>query len=203
MIKILIASLNENKIEEIKATFKNTKIEFLSLRDLKDGEDLQETGSSFQENAYLKAKHFGDKHHLITLADDSGLMVKALNNRPGINSKRYAGDDTLNNRKLLKELAGKSRKAVMQTVIALYDPNTKKASYFVGKLKVVISEKPKGEYGFGYDPLLYLKKYQKTLAELEPSLKRKLSHRGKALKKLARKLNKKRGKNGKKDYFSG
>lgn len=184
-MEILIASLNENKIKEIKNILNNRGIYFKSLRDLNDLEDFEEIGSTFKENALLKAKHFGDKHQMITLADDSGLMVKALNNRPGINSKRYAGSDSKNNEKLLLELKGKrNRNAKMTTTLVLYNPFKNKVKYFIGVLNVKINKQLKGGNGFGYDPLLYYKKAKKTLGEMTLEEKEVVSHRSKALIKL-------------------
>ncbi len=184
-MEILVASLNENKIKEIKNIINNPKVTFKSLKDLNDFEEVEETGKTFKENAIIKAKYYGDKHGLLTIADDSGLMVKALNNRPGINSKRYAGSDDLNNEKLLNELKNKkNRKAVMVTTLALYNPKNKGVKIFVGKLKIIISETLKGNNGFGYDPLLYVKNKKQTLGEMTLVEKKEISHRSKALRKF-------------------
>ncbi len=184
-MEILIASLNEFKIKEIKNILNNKQIVFKSLKEFNDLEDFEEVGKTFKENAYLKAKHFGDKHQMITLADDSGIMVKALNNGPGINSKRYAGSDDKNNEKLLLELKDKkTTKAKMITTLALYNPFNKKVKYFSGILKVTISKTLKGTNGFGYDSLLYFKKSKKTLGEMTLAEKDQISHRSKALSKL-------------------
>lgn len=184
-MEILIASLNENKIKEIKNILNIKAITFKSLRDLNDLDDIEETGQTFKENALLKAKYYGDKHLIITLADDSGLMVEALNGKPGINSKRYAGSDEKNNEKLLLELKDKkNRKAKMVTTLALYNPFNNETNFFEGILEVEISKQLKGTNGFGYDPLLYYKKSQKTLGEMTLAEKEAVSHRSKALKKL-------------------
>lgn len=186
---ILIASLNENKIKEIKSIINSENINLISLKDLNDVEDFEENGTTFQENAFLKAKYFGDKHQMITLADDSGLLVKSLNNRPGIYSKRYAGSDQKNNEKLLLELSNKrNRNAKIVTILALYNPFNKKVNFFEGVLKVRINEQLSGSNGFGYDPLLYYKKYGKTLAEMQEEEKNSISHRSRALRKLKKAL---------------
>lgn len=190
-MKLLVATQNSNKIKEINTFITHDNVEIISLKDLNDLDDVLETGKTFKENALLKAKHFGDKYQTLTISDDSGLLVKALNNRPGINSKRYVGSSKENNLKILEELKNKrNRKAKMVTVITIYNPFNKTYKYFKGILKVTISETLKGDNGFGYDPLLYVKRLNKTLGEITIMEKRALSHRSKALIKLNKYLNK-------------
>ena len=126
---------------------------------------------------------------MITIADDSGLCVEALNGEPGVYSARYSGtgDDLKNNEKLIKNLQGvENRNAKFVSVITLAKPNGETYS-FRGEIEGKIVDIPKGNTGFGYDPHFYVKEYQKTLAEL-PELKNKISHRAKALEKLKREL---------------
>lgn len=188
-MKFLIASHNKNKIIEFKDILKDTDIELISLSDLKDNEDIEETGETFVDNALLKAKHFSLKHNLPVISDDSGLEVKYLKNAPGIYSARYSGKgDKANNIKLLEELKGiNDRVARFICVIALYYPNGEHST-FKGIFDGFISLSPKGDNGFGYDPIFIPNGYMQTLAELDPSIKAKISHRAKALQMLKEEL---------------
>ena len=174
--KILIATHNENKVKEFRQIL--PEYNFISLNELKDFNDYEEVGSSFEENSFLKADHFFSKHKLITIADDSGLEVLALNNEPSVNSKRYSGgNDSDNNKLLLKNLEGiEKRNAKFRCVLTLIleDGDT---TQFEGELEGLISLEPKGDSGFGYDPIFYIPTMQKTLAELGSKYKDKHSHR--------------------------
>ena len=178
--KILIATHNENKVKEFRQIL--PEYNFISLNELKDFNDYEEVGSSFEENSFLKADHFFSKHKLITIADDSGLEVLALNNEPGVNSKRYSGgNDSDNNKLLLKNLEGiEKRNAKFRCVLTLIleDGDT---TQFEGELEGLIALEPKGDSGFGYDPIFYIPNMQKTLAELGSNYKDKHSHRSIAL----------------------
>lgn len=189
-MELLLCTQNKNKINEIKEKLKSTPIKLISLLDLNDFTDLDETGKSFAENALLKAKYFGEKHQMLSIADDTGLEVKALNNRPGIYSSRYAKTDNEKIRKLLFELEDKEiRDSRFVTVIALYSPFNKKTVYFEGILNGEITKKPFGTNGFGYDPIFYIKELNKTLAEINIDQKSNISHRGIALEKMKVYLN--------------
>lgn len=179
-MKILLTTQNKNKIKEIKNALKDTQVSFVTLQELSDDEEILETGKTFKDNAYLKAKHFGDKHQLLSLADDSGLEVYALNLRPGVHSHRYGKTSEEANNKLIKELKDKKREARFKTVLCLYDPLKKSATYFEGTLEGVIIDEPRGIEGFGYDPIFLLPN-NKTLAEISISEKSIISHRGIAL----------------------
>lgn len=185
MEKLLIASHNINKINEFKDVLKNFKIEMYSLKDLDDYEEVLETGKTFKENAFIKAEYYGRKHNMLTISDDSGLEVESLNNRPGIHSKRYSnnGDDA-NNKKILMEMKEETnRKARFKTVLCLYNPKGN-PHYFEGVMEGEITTEPKGNEGFGYDPIFLITKYNKTFAELGNSIKNQISHRAKALMKF-------------------
>ncbi len=190
MIKILLASSNKGKINEIKKCFSGLNLEFVSLDNYPDLQELDEDGNSFKENALKKARVRAESSGLITFADDSGLEVDALAGKPGIYSARYAGEnasDEENNRKLLKELAGLSRekrKANFRTVAVLVDPADDYEGIVEGICDGYILESPRGNNGFGYDPLFYLSDLGKTMAELSVEEKNKISHRGKALRKM-------------------
>lgn len=190
MIKLLICTHNENKINEIKGTLLDLNIEVVTLKDLNDETEVIEDGLTFQENAYIKASYFGHKHQLLSLSDDSGLEVEHLNGGPGVYSARYAGNDLENNKKLLYTLTNvQNRNAQFKTVLALYNPNTNEVKYFEGTLKGKITEQLIGRNGFGYDPVFYVPEIGKTLAELTKEEKLKVSHRGKALEKLKEAFN--------------
>ena len=196
MKKILIASSNQGKIKEIRDKFCKYKLEFSGQREFFGLEPVEEDGRSFKENALKKARIRAQECGLLTLADDSGLVVEHLDGRPGIYSARYAGKeatDRENNQKLLKELRGvprNHRQAYFQCVMALIDPRTEQEITVKGICKGIITEELQGNEGFGYDPLFYVPEYERTMAELPLSVKNKISHRAKALEKLEKYLEK-------------
>ena len=155
-----------------------------------------EDGKTFEENALKKARFVANHLNMVALADDSGLEVDALNKRPGIQSARYAGEnatDQENNRKLLKELNGipiEKRQACYRCVVALVFPSGRE-EVAEGRCRGFIALEPKGNRGFGYDPLFYVPEYGKTMAELSSEIKNRISHRGRALVKLKARLAKK------------
>jgi len=189
MEKILIASKNQGKIREVKDRFESTDFEFVGLSSLGDFEEVIEDGATFKENALKKARIRAKETQLITIADDSGLVVEYLEGKPGIYSARFAGDeatDEENNKKLLKELAGvprEKRKAYFKCIIALVIPQGKEYC-FSGTCQGFIARKPCGENGFGYDPLFFVPEYNKTMGQLSLVVKNKISHRARALDKL-------------------
>lgn len=189
MIKILVASQNQKKLHELNTMLKNEDIQWISLKDLGDTDDVVEDGTSFFENALIKAKYFANKHHVITIADDSGLEVDALNNMPGIYSARYSGfGDAANNQKLLKEMRGiNHRSARFKCSIVIYLPNHT-YEHFEGSIEGEILDELRGSNGFGYDPLFYIKAYHKTFAELDSDTKNQISHRAIALNLLKERL---------------
>lgn len=185
MIEILIASQNQNKVKELKKLLNRTDVKIVSLSDLNDKDDVIEDGSSFFENAKIKATYFANKHHMITIADDSGLVVEALDGRPGIYSARYSGQgDYQNNLKVLCEMENiEQRKAYFVASIVLCYPNGV-YKHYEGKVHGYIANEIKGDYGFGYDSIFYVPEYQKTFGELEMDIKNLISHRANALRLL-------------------
>ncbi len=189
-MKLVLATRNKGKIAEIKEILADfQEIELLSLADFPDLPKIEETGTTFKENAILKAKTIAKLTGHLTLADDSGLTVEYLNGAPGVYSARYAGEnatDAENNTKLLKALEGvpwEKRKAAFVCVIALCSPQGE-CHTCEGRCEGIIALEPKGSYGFGYDPLFYVPAYGKTMAELGSEIKNQISHRAMALKAL-------------------
>lgn len=190
-IKLLIASQNVHKIRELREMFKSLKgFDIYSLLDFPKYEPPEETGETFEENALLKAVHAAEHLDMIVVVDDSGLVVPALNGKPGVRSRRYAGDDATdqeNNQKLLKEMNGfeeYKRAASYECCIALAAPGGFKKT-FRGVCEGTILEAPKGSKGFGYDPLFQKHDQSKSFGELDESIKTRVSHRRKAFDKLS------------------
>ena len=184
-MKIVFASNNKNKIQEIQALVPNT-FQILSLEEIGCTEDIPETADTIEGNAILKANYVTEKYGYDCFADDTGLEVSALNGAPGVYSARYAGeqkDANDNMDKLLSELKDKSnRKANFKTVIAL-NLNGKQ-NLFTGIINGKIIEEKIGNNGFGYDPIFVADGYEKTFAELSMEEKSTISHRGIAVKEL-------------------
>jgi XTP/dITP diphosphohydrolase len=182
MPELLFATRNQGKIEELAALWPG---KIRSLLDFPALEDVEETGTSFRENAFLKARAYGKRLALPTLADDSGLEVYALGGAPGVYSARYAGPGataTDNNEKLLqalREVPVNRRGARFCCVLALTTPEGREFAA-EGEVEGVILTEPRGSGGFGYDPLFYLPALGKTMSELELAEKNALSHRAKA-----------------------
>ena len=184
-MKLVFASNNKNKIQEIQALVPNT-IQIVSLEEIGCFEDIPETADTIEGNAILKANYVAEKYGYDCFADDTGLEVEALNGAPGVYSARYAGeqkDANDNMDKLLSKLKDKSnRKANFKTVIAL---NLKgKQNLFTGIINGKIIEEKIGTNGFGYDPIFVADGYEKTFAELSMEEKSTISHRGIAVKQL-------------------
>lgn len=196
MPKLLFASTNLNKAKEVKAEFAQAGLDFdlLTNRDLKNAPEVNETGTTFQENATLKAHALAEFSGLPTLADDSGLCVDYLHGEPGVHSARYAQDhnDAANNAKLLKKLAGvplAKRTASFHTVMVVSWLGHFEDDLIVdGACPGLIAEELTGPQTFGYDPLFYLPGLGKTFAQLTTVQKNALSHRGRALQKLIAEL---------------
>jgi len=184
-MKLVFASNNKNKIQEIQALVPNT-FQILSLEEIGCTEDIPETADTIEGNAILKANYVTEKYGYDCFADDTGLEVEALNGAPGVYSARYAGeqkDANDNMDKLLSELKDKSnRKANFKTVIAL-NLNGKQ-NLFTGIINGKIIEEKIGTNGFGYDPIFVADGYEKTFAELSMEEKSTISHRGIAVKEL-------------------
>jgi len=190
MEKLLIASTNKGKIKEVRAQLKDFNFEIIGLDNFPELMNIKEDGETFAENALKKARVSAKKTNLITLADDSGLEVDYLNGKPGIYSARFSGKnatDEENNKKLLKELEDvekEKRTARFRCVMAIYDPHNDYHKTVDGNCEGRILKTPRGENGFGYDPLFFVESKGKTMAELAPEIKNKISHRANALEKM-------------------
>ncbi|MBW9299952.1 XTP/dITP diphosphatase [Pediococcus acidilactici] len=192
--QILIATKNEGKLKEFKQVFTAKGIEVLSLKDVDEDVDVQENGLTFEENARLKADSYAKTIGIPVLADDSGLEIDALNGRPGIFSARYAGDhnDAANNAKVLTELGGvpdEKRTATFHTTVVVRKPDGTEL-VANGNLRGRILSVPRGDNGFGYDPLFYVEEKQKTLAQMTREEKNQISHRALAIQDLLTKFDK-------------
>ena len=185
-MKLVIATRNAHKLEEIRAIFDFKNLDVLSAFDFPEIPDVVEDGDSLEANAIKKAIEIAKATNCWAMADDSGLEVAALDGAPGVYSARYAGEHCSysdNNEKLLRELAEKiDRSARFRTVIALSDPegNVKTVA---GECPGVIIKELRGSNGFGYDPLFVPEGYTETFAELDSEVKNRISHRARALKK--------------------
>lgn len=186
-MRIIAATQNKGKIKEIQEIFSPLGFEVISQKEAGFDIDVVENGETFEENAMIKARAIFELSHEAVIADDSGLLVDALNGAPGVYSARYAGEnatdaDKMN--KLLGELEGKSdrqAKFVSALVMILKDGKTFTAT---GEVLGRITDKPYGENGFGYDPIFYSDELKKTFGEASDSEKNEISHRGRGLLKL-------------------
>jgi XTP/dITP diphosphohydrolase len=185
-MKICFATNNPKKIEEVKAAL-GEEFTLLSLKDIGCEEELPETGDTLEHNALEKAKYVYDNYGVSCFADDTGLEVEALDNAPGVYSGRFAGEprsDARNVELLLQKLDGqKNRRARFRTVVALILEGEEHK--FEGVAKGVITEKRSGDKGFGYDPVFRPEGFEETFAEMSMEDKNQISHRGKAVEKLA------------------
>ena len=186
-MKVVLATKNEGKLREFKQSFQELGWELVSLDQVAEISDIIEDGTTFCENAIIKAKTVMQATGLPTIADDSGIVVDALNGKPGVYSARYAGagaTDEDNNKKLLEELADvpkELRTARFVCCLAYYNPNEKTPLTFEGECQGIIIDSPRGTNGFGYDPLFFVESENKTMAEIPVEQKNKISHRAKAL----------------------
>jgi len=193
MTKIIFATKNKGKIKEIKEIMKDTDFEIVSLEEAGINIDVEETGTTFEENALLKAQTIMKASNEIVLADDSGLEVDYLNKEPGVYSSRYMGEDTpydIKNNHIIKLLEGveeKDRTARFVSVIAAAFPNGE-AITTRGTIEGIIGYKIDGENGFGYDPIFFVPEFNMTTARMSMEQKNKISHRGKALRAMKEKL---------------
>jgi XTP/dITP diphosphohydrolase len=184
---ILLATTNKKKIVELRPSFETLGVKLLSLSDLLNPIEVDETGTTFLENARLKAIAQAKHHHVWALGEDSGLCVSSLGGEPGVYSARYAGigaGDEANNDRLLRELKGKSsadRAAYYVSTMSLASPEGKILVEAEGRCWGRILETRRGVGGFGYDPLFEIPEYHQTFAELGLTVKTVLSHRGRAL----------------------
>ena len=191
MDKLVLASRNKHKIEEMQAMLSKLGIEVLSALDFPELEEVDEDQPTLEGNALKKARYVHEVTGIPALSDDTGLEVDALNGAPGVYSARYAGEDASyqdNVLKLLKELGEtENRTARFRTVVALV--TGKDEFTFEGKVEGVILSEQKGEGGFGYDPVFQPEGYDLTFAELDAAEKNRISHRGRAIKKFVDFLN--------------
>ncbi|MDF2844121.1 MAG: hypothetical protein K0R00_2547 [Herbinix sp.] len=189
MKKIIFATSNEGKMREIRELLKDLDIELLSLKDAGLNPDIDENGTTFEENAIIKAKLIMELTGEIVLADDSGIEVDYLDKAPGVYSARFLGEDTsydIKNKYIIDKLAaasGEERSARFVCVIACAMPD--------GEIKTcratiegIIANEIVGDKGFGYDPIFYVPEYKCTTAEMPMELKNEISHRGKALNEM-------------------
>lgn len=189
MTELVVATRNPGKLREIASALQDLPIKILSLADFPGAPEMEEDGRTFWENALKKARAISSYTGRHSLADDSGIMVDALQGAPGVYSARYAGqpaDDEKNNRKLLAALAGlppekRGARFIAVMVVAAPDGRTLVAE---GSCEGWILEAPRGNLGFGYDPLFFYPPLQKTFSELPVEEKLKVSHRGQALRRL-------------------
>ena len=202
MDKLLVATTNKGKLKEFREIFKNFGIKVLSLEDMEEKISVEEDRETFLENAVKKAKVYGDFYKMPVVAEDAGLQVEALGGYPGVYSARFysiefggietteENPDKANIKKLLRLLKReKNRKARFVSVVVFYRPEDF-GLWAEGYCEGQIAQKPRGEKGFGYDPVFVPEGYSKTMAELEPEEKNRISHRGKAVRKLVEKLKK-------------
>ena len=187
--KIIFATGNEGKLKEIKMIFADMEIEVVSMNEAGIDVEIEENGSSFEENAVIKAKAIAEICHEIVLADDSGLVIDALGGEPGVYSARYMGENTsyvLKNQNILERMKGVNeadRSARFVCAVAATFPDGEIATT-EGLMEGIIALEPSGENGFGYDPIFYLTQHQCTSADLDPKTKNEISHRGKALEEM-------------------
>ncbi len=190
---IVLATGNQNKVREIQNMLQDTPVQIKCLRDYGPLPEAVEDGETFDDNAYKKALHYARVLGLPCLADDSGLVVDALDGRPGVHSARYAGEgatDRENCDKLLQELEGKNdRKAHFECVLSLATPGGP-ALTWEGRCDGEITTSRRGESGFGYDPVFFYPEFGKTFAEISMEEKARVSHRGKALAEFASEIDK-------------
>ena len=192
--RLLIATHNQGKVQEYRHLLDDLPLELVSLDDLGISEDVEETGSTFLENAWLKARTYSRIGGILTLSDDSGLEVDALGGQPGIHSARYGGEACRNDEDRLslllsnmKDVPWPRRTARFRCCIAICQPEGAELSV-VGSVAGMIQYEPKGSEGFGYDPVFYLPSFARTMSELSMEIKNRISHRGDATVRAVRAL---------------
>lgn len=207
--EVLIATKNKGKVKEFEILFAPLGLNVKSLHDVEGVPEIVEDGDTFAANALKKARVVSEALRIPVIADDSGLCVDALQGEPGVYSARYAGEeatDAANNLKLMHKLRELELAPLRQEreksgadvrllstarfvcAMALYDPNSGQALQVEGKVEGMITDAPRGEQGFGYDPLFYVPHYGRTMAQLTMEEKNKISHRGEAMRELIVKL---------------
>jgi XTP/dITP diphosphohydrolase len=185
MPKLLLATNNRGKVLEYQSLLAGIPFELITPAQQGISQDVPETGSSYEENARLKAVAFAQASGLLTLADDSGLEVDALNGEPGIRSSRYAGEAAGDTDRViyllnkLRDVPQKKRTARFRCIIAIAFPDGK-VEFCSGTCEGMITFSPRGKEGFGYDPVFYFPELKKTMAELPMEVKNRISHRARA-----------------------
>ncbi|MCX8111122.1 MAG: RdgB/HAM1 family non-canonical purine NTP pyrophosphatase [Syntrophorhabdaceae bacterium] len=190
--KVIIATENLGKVNEIKKILADEFDIFYSLKDFKEKIEIVEDSPFYIENALKKARKIGNRFGCNTIADDSGLEVDALDGRPGVYSSRYGRDDNERIERLLDELKGvpcEKRTARFVAYVIFYMPDKGSFYVFYGQLDGYIGFERKGGHGFGYDPVFYIPEFDRHLAEIELDEKNKISHRGRAVYALKSFLN--------------
>lgn len=194
MTKLLVATHNQGKVREFANMLHDLAIEWLSLDDVGVTQDVEETGSTFRENSVLKARAYAAETGLLTLADDSGLEVDALDGAPGVYTARYGGagltavqryQKLLND---LKDVPNPMRTARFRCVIVLAAPDGTLLGESEGVCEGCIAQTPAGDNGFGYDPVFYLPQFEQTMAQLPAAQKHQISHRGQAVQAIVPRL---------------
>ena len=192
-VTLLVGTKNAHKLAEIRRLIAGLGVEVVDLSQFPNVPDAVEDGATFEENGRAKALHFADATGLLTVSDDSGLEVDALGGAPGVYSARFAGenaDDEANNRRLMEKLAGVpegKRTARFRCVIALASPGEVILTT-EGAVEGRITDKPRGDYGFGYDPFFAPQGYEETFGQLGSDVKDAISHRARALARFARRF---------------
>lgn len=189
MKQVVIATKNKGKAKDFEALFTPLGFEVVTMFDVAPDMEIEETGTTFEENAVLKAETLAKALNMIVIADDSGLVVDALDGAPGVYSARYAGDhdDEANIVKVLENLAGvpeEKRTARFMCALAIAGPEIDTTTVF-GTCEGFILEEKRGTNGFGYDPIFFVPEKDRAMAELTPEEKGAISHRGNAIRKLA------------------
>jgi len=192
MKQVVIATKNKGKAKDFEALFAPLGYEVVTMFDVAPDLEIEETGTTFEENAVLKAETLAKQLNTIVIADDSGLAVDALNGEPGVYSARYAGDhdDEANIVKVLEKLQGvptEKRTARFCCGLAIAGPEIETTTLF-GTCEGVILEEKRGTNGFGYDPIFFVQALNRAMAELSPEEKGSISHRGNAIRQLKEKL---------------
>lgn len=189
MKKIIFATTNKNKIREVNMMMEGFDVELVPMSEMGIDVDIEETGTTFEENAIIKAKAISDLTGEIALADDSGLEVDYLDGAPGVYSSRFLGEDTpyeIKNDYIiekLKDAKGDERSARFACAMAMVFPDGDVETCY-GTIEGLIGYEQRGTNGFGYDPIVYVPEYEMTTGEMTPELKNSISHRGKALEQM-------------------
>ncbi len=184
-MKLLVASNNLHKLQEYQELLEGLFLDLRSLKDAGISVEVEESGSTFEENAAIKARAYASMSGLLTMADDSGLEVEALGGEPGVYSSRYAGPGASDTQRVayllekMKDIPWERRRARFRCVIAIVRPEGD-IHFCEGQCNGIIALEPRGEHGFGYDPVFYLPDLGVTMAELPPPKKNEISHRARA-----------------------